>query len=491
MNPPLNPLQRRGIPLNQATNKFQDFPSMGGGRGGSNTLKDSGFSVWSFLLLMLIVITISCRREPEQLPTYFDATLTVADSIDQTGNYSGFNFLIFSRDNAAAAADTVFHAVTDSTGHISGVIDIEKEGVYPLQISRNGIDLVAMNLTIARNDTITFTGEFPGIQSSIKVDSRENRAMQVYQRVENGFERARFFIVNGQIPDSLIGAELQKWANLYWEVYENQKGTFASKFALEASMSLFDRVDKSQMFSKLNSAFDEELAYGLAMTLGKDYVAEEKGLEHTVQYLDSVRSLTEKEEIEKAIDQVIIKLYLDSARVETAKELLASYDSDYHKKDAEPSFWYKNMRYEVNNLAPGMDFPEFSFTTTEGDTVSNSAMLGTAYILEFTLMANELYQSQYDEATVIYQLYNPRGLEYFTIPFDQSSNTIIGFFQERDRFWSIAEPPSFSQSEFAEDFNIQYFPTRILIDREGKIVRKFVGEEFEDMIPEITKTLNK
>jgi hypothetical protein len=30
----------------------------------------------------------------------------------------------------------------------------------------------------------------------------------------------------------------------------------------------------------------------------------------------------------------------------------------------------------------------------------------------------------------------------------------------------------------------------VLVDAEGNIVRKFVGEEFEDMIPAIIETLN-
>ena len=441
--------------------------------------------------LSVLSVTVSCGQEPKPDPTVFTASITVADSVDQTGNYSGFNLLIYSRDNAAASADTVFFGVTDSSGFMQGVINIDLEGVYPLQISRNGLNLAAMNITLAFGDTIDFTGQFPDIQRTLTVDSKENRAMKVYERIETGFGRTRAFIANRQIPDSLIPAELEKWANLYWEVYEDHKGTFASKFALESSVMLMERVDKSLMFSRLNSAYDEDMAFGLAMTVGKEYAAGLKGLEYAVSYLDSVKSLTKNEEIEKAIDQAVIKLYFDSTEVAKAKEMLAVYDEEYHRADAEPSFWYKNMRYELNYLAPGMNIPEFSFTTTEGDTISNANLLGKEYVLEFTLMANELYQSQYDEATVIYQIYAPRGLEYFTIPFDASSNTIIGFFQERDRFWSVAEPPSFDKSEFADDFNLQYFPTRVLVDAKGKIVRKFVGEEFEDLVSEITKTLNK
>ena len=141
-------------------------------------------------------------------------------------------------------------------------------------------------------------------------------------------------------------------------------------------------------------------------------------------------------------------------------------------------------------LTPGLPIPEFEFITSEGDTVNNTSLLGNPYILEFTLMANPLYQQQYDESTVIFQLYNTEGLQYFTIPFDESVNTVIAFFEERDRFWSLADPPSFNRQEMIDKFNIQFYPTRILIDSEGNIVRKYIGEEFEGIIPGITEILN-
>ena len=65
----------------------------------------------------------------------------------------------------------------------------------------------------------------------------------------------------------------------------------------------------------------------------------------------------------------------------------------------------------------------------------------------------------------------------------------IAFFQERDRFWSIAEPPTMNRKSLIETFNIQYYPTRILVDAEGRIIRKFIGEELDDFIPYLTPHL--
>ncbi len=445
--------------------------------------------IW--VVFVLLLVTVSCSRDEKPVKTKFIAEVSVADSVDQSGDFSGFKFLIYQRENPVAAADTVFLAETDESGKLEGEFEVPDAGLYPLQLSRNGISLVQLNVAVADGDTIQFKAEFPNVEETLEIDSRENRAMRVYERVERGFQQTNAFILAGQIADSLIPGEFRKWSDLYWEVYEKHKGTLASKFALEGAISLLERINRPEMFARINQSFDEDLTFGLALTLGKNYVAGTRGLEAAIAYVDSVAEISDREGVERAAAQSIVKIYLDSAYVDKANTLLAQYAKKYNKKDQEPSFWYKNMRFELANLAPGMDIPAFEFATTEQDTITNTSLKGSAYVLEFTQMANKLYQSQYDEATVIFQLYAPQGLKYFTLPFDASSNTIIGFFQERDRFWSLVEPPSFDKKEVAEDFNIKYYPTRILVDANGKIVRKYVGDEFEDMIPDIITTLNK
>lgn len=437
---------------------------------------------------LILFVGIACSRTPEKLETRFAANISVADSIDQTGDYSGFSFLVYNRLSVNDPIDTLFYGVTDTTGFVEGTIPFESPGAYPLQISRNGVNLSSMRLLLADDDTIRFSGEFPDLSTTLEIDSRENRAMEVYERVDNSFNRVNLFIQTGQISGEEIPAELQKWVDLYWEVYEDKKGTFASKFALESAITLLEKFDQKQMFEKLNQAFDEEYAYALAVTYGKEYVASSKGFSAAVAYLDSVKNLADGDNIHQTFDRAKVKLHLDSAYVEQARDLLSRYERTYEDEE-EYSFWYKNIRFELYELPPGNPIPDFVFVTAVGDTISRTSMLGQAYVLEFTEMASRLYQQQYDESTVVYQLYGPQGLNYFTIPFDESVNTIIAFFEERERFWPIADPPTFDKQQIMDDFNIQYFPTRILVDAQGNLVRKYIGEEFDGMIPGITKTL--
>lgn len=442
-----------------------------------------------YLIALIILIGISCSRSTEKLETQFSAKVTVADSIDNTGDYSGFQFLVYNRLNLSDPIDTLFYGETDTTGFVEGVIPFETPGAYPVQLIRNGRSLASFRFLLSDEDTITFSAEFPGLEQTLEIDSRENRAMELYDRVDANFNRVNLFIQAGQLPIEEIPLELKKFADLYWDVYEDRKGTFASKIAFENAITLLEGVAPNEMLSKINRSFDEEYAFAMAVTLGKQYIANTNGFDAAIAYLDSVQSLSREEEVITAFEQAKIKLHLDSLYVDEAKELLSRYERKYEDEE-DYSFWFKNVRFELYELTPGNPVPNFEFITSEGDTVNNNTLLGNPYILEFTLMANQLYQQQYDESTVIYQIYGPEGLQYFTIPFDESVNTIIGFFEERDRFWQLADPPSFDARKFTDDFNIQFYPTRILVDAEGNMVRKYIGEEFDGIIPGITETLN-
>ena len=123
----------------------------------------------SLITTLILIIGIACSRTPEKLETRFAANISVADSIDQTGDYSGFSFLVYNRLSVNDPIDTLFYGVTDTTGFVEGTIPFESPGAYPLQISRNGVNLSSMRLLLADNDTIRFSGEFPDLSTTLEI----------------------------------------------------------------------------------------------------------------------------------------------------------------------------------------------------------------------------------------------------------------------------------------------------------------------------------
>lgn len=435
-----------------------------------------------------LLVLSHCNRTTDMPKSYFEARIQVTEAIDSTGNAAGFEFLLYSQDSETSPRDTLFIQETDSAGFLGGPLSFVTPGAYPLQISRDGAPILSMRVLVADQDSIRFTGQFPDIQQSIRIDSREQRAVEVFDRVDAGFTRTRRFMAVGAIADSMIVDEMRKWAVLYEQVADEYPGTFAASFALEASVQILSDIDSNEMLRMIDKGLSQNQSLGLALTYGKDAVTQSRGLSGGMHYLDSLKTLVDSEDQLRAIEQMVVELYYDSLKVSEGLAALKKFKRSFEQQE-ELSYWYKNMRFELEDLAPGAAVPDFEFVSTEGDTVNQESIKGNLTLLEFTLMENGLYQDQYDQLTVSYQLFADSGLSIYTMAFDESSTTILAFFEERDRFWSLAEPPSMDRKRLLEDFNIQFYPTRVLIDQEGNIVRKFIGEELDDVIPYITSHL--
>ena len=441
-----------------------------------------------FLVAALIIVTAACSNDPQPLNTVVKGTITVADSVDESNDFSGINLSIVTRDSANAFTDTLFHEVTDKEGVFEGSVQFPEKRYYSLFISRNGQELANMGVILADNDTIMINAELPNINETISLDSREHEAMKTFVRVEQSFQRVSLFARSGAIPDSQLLDEVKKWTELYWEVYEKKPNTIAAYLAAEKSANLLNNWDKEEMIRRIDQTLPHDYMISVALNLAKPYIAEAKGFEAASTYLDSLVQISENEVAKEAIKRDKIKMYFDSSRVKEAKTLLNEYEEDYSGSASQK--WARRIRYDLNYLAPGVQIPDFSFETLQGDTVSNNSLNGDVYILEISPLANLEYQNDYDRTIVIHEIYKNYGLKIFTIPLDESELTVDGFFEERRKVWSVAKMGSFDVQNIIQKFNVVQVPTRFLIDEQGVLIRKYERGEFEDVIQGLNKAFS-
>ena len=208
----------------------------------------------AFFTLFFVSLLAQCDRPKSINTSLFSVVIDVMDSLDQNRNRQGFEFLLYSQKTQNSPVDTLFIGETDSMGRIMSTISFNEAGAYPLQISRDGSPILNMRILLAPDDSVLFTGEFPEIGQTLKVDSREQRAVDVFDRIDAGFTRARRFIAIGALADTAIADELRKWANLYKQVYNDYPGTFASSFALEAAVLILSDIDQQKMMSLIMKA---------------------------------------------------------------------------------------------------------------------------------------------------------------------------------------------------------------------------------------------
>lgn len=441
----------------------------------------------------LLLLFYSCSRSSEEplLETIVEGVITVESRLDQSGDFSGIQILstIVNHDGVS---DTLFTAVTDSTGAFSGTARFAETDFYPLIISRNKNVFGIVNVIFSDGDTLNIRAELPDVTGSIEIRSREHEVLEIYERVDRGFNRVVSFINAGAItaPDS-IQVELEKWSNIFWELYEEYPESFAGRVAGEMAVSILRDWNDERMM---------ELAEELRGRRGSlsnetrgviiEYLAETEGLDRALDYLTTLRRDATRELQRMEIDVQLIELLYDSSRITEANRLLIQFVSDYSDNSVAME-WAESTQYDLDFLAPGNPFPPISFAIVNGDSMSTADLLGSPLLVEITRLDNLLYQQQYDRTVAIYQLYRNFGLEVVTIPLGASDLIVNAFFQDRDMQWKIAAPGSFDPQEILESLNITRVPTRFLIDRDGNIIRRYIGNEYDDVVRGLQQITNQ
>lgn len=440
----------------------------------------------SFIVLSSLMM--ACSGNPDMQTSVVKGQITVADSVDSSKDFGGIEVTIIRKDSANAPADTLFHEVTDTTGHFKGEASFAKRSQYPLIVSRNHKNLGQAAVILADKDTLTISAELPGFRPTFSIQSREHDALKTYQRVDRSFQRVAAYANAGRIKGDSLGMELKKWSGIFWQVYQKNKGTMASQLAASESVRLLQGLDNQAMMHKIRTIQDDDELVGIAATYGKEYLAQQKGLHRALGYLDSLQKMTQKKDMNMRIQMERIKLLYDSAKVKNAKADLETFQQSF-KENKKAQSWADAISYDLNYLSPGDSIPSFSFEA-DGRTISRDSLLGTPYILEISTLANQLYQEQYDRTIVIHSIYKNYGLQVVTIPLDQSQVTIDAFFSERVKAWPVASANTFNADSLLTKFNVRVIPTRFLVNRKGNIVRKYIGREYQDIIQGI-QTLTK
>ncbi|SMO68669.1 TlpA family protein disulfide reductase [Fodinibius sediminis] len=438
-----------------------------------------------FILIALISLGCSANKKKEAVVS---GKFSVTDTSVQDTLYLPVDITIVQEDSVGANPDTLFQATTDSSGSFSGTASFASKREYPAFISRDGRNLLRFGVILAEGDSVQIEGRFPGIGNTLTLSSREHDALRQFRNLNRGFQRVARFISAGQLQGDTLEQELSKWSDLYYELYKENEQTRAGELAITESIRLLQGWDNSTMMKRIRSVQKQDNLVHLAANYGKDYVAESQGLEAALAYLDSLEQISEARRPKMQISIERIGLLYDSARVEEAQHKLEDFKKQFDD-DSTAQKWAESISYDLNYLSPGDQLPEFEFTQ-KGAIISRDSLLGEPYILEITRLANPLYQEQFDRTVVIHSIYKNYGLNVVTLPLDESQITVDAFFEERIKPWPVADARAFDRENLLEKFNIRLIPTRFLIDRDGKIVRKYVGREFQDIIQDLQSITN-
>ena len=453
-------------------------------------MNSNKFNKLSVLILSLLIIASCSRKETE---TEFSAEISGVISVDpelaRGDDSSGIRLLTTIQSNEGVT-DTLFYAVTDSSGLFSGRAIFPENDIYPVLVSRNQNVFGIFNVIFADGDTIRITGSIPNIPNSIEIESRENDVYNTFERVDRGFTRIANFINAGMISADSIGIEIEKWSDIYWEVYETYPGTYAGNLSAQNSVTILRDWNDSLMESRANELIETGGRLNAqTLNLLVDYYGQIDGLDRAIRELDRIKELSSSSTQILDVEVQKIELLYDSSRTREANRLLDEFRNRY-SSNRYAMEWAENISYDLEFLTPGYPFPEFSFITTTGDSVSNQSMSGRPFLIEIIRFENFLYQQQFDRTVSIHQIYKNFDLEIITVPIGPSRVMLDAFFEERSLLWDVVEPGSFDVEELLNLLNINRVPTRFLVDREGNIIRRYIGNEYDDVVRGLQQIIN-
>ncbi|MCC5942962.1 MAG: hypothetical protein JJU37_15570 [Balneolaceae bacterium] len=435
------------------------------------------------LLLAVVVFAFSCSREEPDIRqvVHIKGQITVDEELDDSFDYSGIELISRVRTDSERT-DTLFFAQTDQQGYFSGDAYFERAGQFPVVVSRNNNVMGILNLVFADRDTIQIHAKLPQFSETVEIQSRENEIFNTFERVDRSFTRVANFINAGMISADSVGLEIDKWSDIYWEVFEEYPGTYAAQLSGESSISILREWNDSLMIART----DELLNQYNVLTTGTrevliEYYAETEGLDSALQFINRLQDMARFPSDVMEIEINRIELLFDSSRTEEAITYLEAFQQKFSTNSLAME-WAEDKSYDLEFLAPGYPFPELSFYLTNGDSLHTSDLNGQPFLIEVTRLDNTLYQQQFDRTIAIYQIYRNFGLEIITVPLGTSRLVLDAFFSEREKLWHVAEPGSFDAEHVIEVLNLNRVPTRYLVGADGTIIRRYIGNEYDDIV---------
>jgi hypothetical protein len=435
--------------------------------------------------IAVLLLLAACSQEERVEPFYqahITGSITVEEQLDPSRDYSGIELKILRPDTLGQLNDTLFFAITDRDGYFAADARIPQDDIYSITISRRSNPLGHVNLVLADQDTVRFNAELPNLEETVEIESRENDLFRTYERLQTGVNRLLQFANAGYVTQDTLDMELRKWSDMFWEFYLENNDSFAGEESAATSISLLEGWEDSLMVERLNVIIESNPSLiPFASQVGTRYYSEEYGLEQALSFIESLKNKEIDNRVNMELKMSQIKMLYDSARVDAARLELEEFKEQYMNfRDA--ASWVERFEYDLTSLAPGSELPEFEMVSIDGDTISKDSMLGTSYVIEFTSLDNFLYQQQYDRTVAIYHIYKNYNVEFITIPLHTSTVVVNAFFEERAKLWPFAQPGLFDEEGLRDEFNLNILPTRILVDENGNIVRKYEGTEFNDIV---------
>ncbi len=429
-----------------------------------------------FGIMSVVLFLAACSSaETQQRTVIIRGEIVIQSDDADVSDFSGTHLSIVNT-RSESRQDTVLSVRTDVDGRFSVVASVDERGVYPLVISRNNRVLHLASIVLAPGDTVSINGSIPELNRTIRVQSIENSAMETYERLQRLYGRVATFAYGGRVDADTIPGLMNQWSDYFWSLRTEYPGTYAADLGSIDAIEILEGWNDRVTMERIEQLGNNSLFIPVKTIYGGHVRARIDGIDAGLKYLDDLRNSVRDVNEKISADMRKIELLVDYAEFDRALQELEA-QTRRNRSDAEFIEWAGDVRYELENLIPGREIPDFNIALSSTETISKESLKGQYFMLEVVLLADGNYQAAYPELLNIRSAAPVENLVFYTVPLDNSQVTINAFFEERTRRWTFADAGSLDRGNILDVLRIDQVPTRYLVGPDSRIISRYITHD--------------
>lgn len=421
--------------------------------------------------VIAVISGLSCARaeqSPSPVQSSFEGTISIRPEVDPSKDYRGFGVLVAQSEDGEP--DTLGYAVTDSSGYFSMQVTAPERGMYGLFISRVGQILASGRIIIADGDSASLVAAFPLNGRTMRIRSLENSAWQAYQNTLAQHERELVELVqSGAYEEEVVSARFSQTTTILWDLQQTFPNSLAGELAAAEAIVMGSGWNDSLAVARMRELSSSNARFTDAARSARHAQARLAGQSAALALLDEVTERAESSAQRAEITSERVLAYMDSSQFDAALAVAKSMQEEF--VGTQWATWAERAAYEIRNLLPGMEAPNFAVRDASGDSLSLQDLRGKHVILEFYRPEDDLYQRELPGRNNIFTVLGADQVEIVSISMQPDTLVNEGFFEER-----VAPGRHvYGGQDVAQQYNIHVLPTRYVIDPRGNLVNKYVG----------------
>ena len=446
-------------------------------------------AVWASAVLTLTLVACSTAESaPPQVRSYLEGTVTVRPEVDSTQNYSGFELVVAHAESPDADVDTLGYAETDSTGRFAMPITAPRRGIYTLLVSRYGTLLKADEIAIAEGDSATMSLRLPAGNRPTAIRSPENAAWLAYRNVTQQHTQALMEVVqSGAYSEAEVERNVMQTAAVLWNLRETFPGTIGASLAAAEAITQLGAWNDSLVVAYTRQVEPDNPRLVDIVRTGRKAVARLAGQDSALAFVRGFQADADDLEIQAGLQSEIVIAYMDSSQNDQALAAVRNLQSAY--ANTSWSAWAERARYELETLMPGQMAPTFTATTYDGEPFDLAGLRGRHVLLEFYRPEQAALQQELPLRAGLYEIAEPGTFDIVSISLQPDTVVTEAFYEGRAFPGIHIIAPSVEGYQPVEQYAVGAVPTRILIDPDGRIVNKYVGNAMIGVRDEVLAAL--